>query len=397
MILSCEVIKKRSCEKTTKKQKINMDTIKQNPIKFGIAFLVILTINIAGWYLFITWNKPLAEPLNLPTLTTIPEDTEEPTETTVPTVEGTEVPEPSPTFTYTPAPTATSKPICGGPEYMNVLVTGVATKGYLYGLADAIRVVRVDFRNQKITVLSFPRDLWVDIPVSVPGKTNGITPGKLNQAYFYGTEGMGYYSGPGYGSGLLAETLQNEYGLHIDHYLSANLYGFREIIDVLDGVNVCLATPVYKKKTDFITGAEFPVRYLDAGCQHITGEQAEFVVRQRIKIGDSGRVNQQTVVLKALAAKMLSPTGLKSLPDIVERLKTYVVFDFSPAQINQMLCLANRIDHKADIVYISIPDDMLEASWEKDEVRGGQYTSALVVDKTDMRELMADFQQGIWP
>lgn len=374
-----------------------MDIIKRNPVKIGIAFLVIITINIAGWYLFITWNRPLGEPLALSTITPLPENTEEPTETLVPTVEETLEPDVTlpPTSTFTPVPTATTKPACGGPEYMNVLVTGVAAEGYLYGLADAIRVVRVDFRAQKIIVLSLPRDLWVDIPLSVPGKTNEITPGKLNQAYFYGTEGMGYYFGAGYGSGLLAETLQSNYGLHIDHYLSANLYSFRKIIDSLDGITVCLADPIYKKKTDFYSGGEFPVHYLDAGCQKINGEQAEFVVRQRIQIGDEGRMKHQTVVLKALAAKMLTPSGLKALPDIVERLKTYVLLDFSPAEITQMLCLAGMIDQDMDIVYADIPEDMLEASWEQSI--NGYYTSVLIVDKTAMQELMADFQQGIWP
>ena len=371
-----------------------MDIIKRNPIKFGIAFLIFTAVNIGGWYLFITWNRPMGEPLELPTLTPT---LEEPTET--PSPSPTQVPEATlePTATYTPEPTSTPEPICGGPEYMNILITGVAAENYLYGLADAIRVVRVDFRAQKIIVLSLPRDLWVDIPISVPGKTNGITPGKLNQAYFYGTEGMGYYSGAGQGSGSLAETLLNNYGLHIDHYLSANLYSFRKIIDSLGGINVCLAEEVLKKKEDYRTGAEIPVHYLDAGCQTLTGEQAEFVVRQRINIGDSGRVLRQTVVLKALAAKMLTPSGLQVLPDIVERLKTYVLLDFSPAEITQLLCLAGKIDRDADIIFVDIPKDMLTAGWEIDEVRGGLYTSVLNVDKAEMQALVADFQQGIWP
>lgn len=377
-----------------------MEIIKRNPIKFGMAFLIIAVVSIVGWYLLISWNRPLGEPLELPTNTPVQkigESTNTPDQSAA--EEKTEEPEVtlSPTVTSTPKFTPTLEPICGGPEYMNILVTGVAAESYLYGLADAVRVVRVDFRNQKITVLSFPRDLWVDIPISVPDKTDGITPGKLNQAYFYGTEGMGYYSGAGYGSGLMAETLQNEYGLHIDHYLSANLYSFRNTIDILGGIDVCLAEPVLKKKEDFYSGYDFPVHYLDAGCQHLTGEQAEFVVRQRIQIGDEGRVQRQTVVLKALAAKMLTPSGLQTLPDIVERLKTYLLFDFSPAEISQLLCLADKIDREEDIVYATIPEDMLEASWEIDEVRGGLYTSVLLVDKTEMQELMADFQQGIWP
>jgi branched-chain amino acid aminotransferase len=71
---------------------------------------------------------------------------------------------------------------------MNILISGVASDSYLYGLADAIRIARIDFQLKKVTVLALPRDLWVQIPGL---EDEGITAGKLNQAYFYGSEGMG--------------------------------------------------------------------------------------------------------------------------------------------------------------------------------------------------------------
>ncbi len=85
--------------------------------------------------------------------------------------------------------------------------------------------------------MAIPRDLWVDIPGAA---AHGVTQGKLNQAYFYGTEGMGFYDGSGYGAGLLAHTLQSNYGLHVDHYLTVNMYAFRNIVDALGGLDVYL-------------------------------------------------------------------------------------------------------------------------------------------------------------
>ncbi|MBS1250815.1 MAG: putative cell wall biosynthesis protein LcpB [Chloroflexi bacterium] len=385
-----------------------MENVKRNPIKIGIAFLIIAAINIAGWYLLITWNRPLGDPLDLPTLTFIPEDTKEPSETPLPTPEETQEPEITytPTLTSTPSPTPTPEPVCGGPEYMNILVLGVSharsigavggtTGSYLYDNADAIRVARVDFRNQQVTVVSLPRDLWVDIPVSVPGKTTVITPAKLTSAYFFGTEGMGYYTGSGYGSGLMAETLQNNFGLHVDNYVTINPFGFRKVIDALGGVHVCLAEPVYKKKTDYYSGLEFPVHYIDAGCQKLDGEELEAAVRQRINLGDFARVRRQTIILKALAAKILTPSGLKALPELIKRFKTYALLDLSPADISKLLCLAEKIDYEADIVYATIPEDMYPPGWV--ENIDGQYTYALVPDKAKLQELMADFQQGLWP
>ena len=111
--------------------------------------------------------------------------------------------------TRTPyTPEVSGQPKCGGPLIMTLLAIGSDSRGtgYLYGLADVIRYVRVDFATPRITVLEFPRDIWVEIPELDP--KHGIDHGKLNQAYLYGNRGMGYYHGPGEGPGLLARTLQ---------------------------------------------------------------------------------------------------------------------------------------------------------------------------------------------
>ena len=56
--------------------------------------------------------------------------------------------------------------LCGGPSVMTILVVGSDERAddYLYGLADSIRIVRIDFNTPKVMVLDVPRDLWVEIP-----------------------------------------------------------------------------------------------------------------------------------------------------------------------------------------------------------------------------------------
>ena len=80
-----------------------------------------------------------------------------------------------------PATIAAPSAMCGGPNIMNVLLVGADTRGdnYIYGLADAIRVVRVDFVTPKVTMLEFPRDLWVEIP-HISDDLNGQDHEKLN-------------------------------------------------------------------------------------------------------------------------------------------------------------------------------------------------------------------------
>ena len=351
-----------------------VETLTIKWVKIISLGLILLTVLGGGAYWGLTtWYQPMDAPLALATSTEIP---------------STETPQPgTPSAVPGPSPTPTIKPVCGGPPTMTILVSGVASERYLYGLADAVRVVQVDFRTQKVTVLALPRDLWVQIPGL---EAQGIKAGKLNQAYFYGTEGMGYYQGSGAGSGLLAETLVANYGLRVDHYLAVNLNSFVQIIDALGGIDVYLAQDVYRRRFGE------PKLYLKAGSHHLDGEQAEMLARQRIEIGDFGRINNQTVILKAVAAKLLTPSGLRALPDLVDRLRDNVLTDLSPSQISQLVCLAGRIDQNQDIAFETLPQDMVEQKMIFDEARGIN-TSALEGDTERISELLSQLQAGTWP
>jgi LCP family protein required for cell wall assembly len=96
------------------------------------------------------------------------------------------------------------------------------------GLSDFMRAVRVDFREQRVTTLEFPRDLWVEIPgIELELQTDRQ---KLNTAYAYGS--------PDNGPGLLASTLDLNFGLKVDHYIVANMNVFVEVVNALGGLDV---------------------------------------------------------------------------------------------------------------------------------------------------------------
>ena len=359
-----------------------LESLRQSPLKLGIIIVVLILLNIVGWYAYLNWDTPLGESLNLPTVTAkpLPETTQ--TNSTPEETPPTDTPE----IVLTP----TIEPVCGNDTSLTIMVTGVDSTGYLFGLADSIRVVRLDFQTKKVTVLALPRELWVDIPGATDPKA---AQGKLNQAYFYGTEGMGLYDGSGYGPGLLAHTLLHNYGLQVDHYLSVNMYAFREIVDALGGVNVYFPEPVYIKHFNQ------PKLYLKAGTHKLDGKQAEQVVRARIEIGDFGRIQNQNLVLKALVLQMLTPNGIKQLPDLTNRLLSYVLTDLSPADISQMICLAALIDTKEDIIYetlITSQEETQASKWILDEYQGFQ-VYAIVLDNEALYQRLADFQAGVWP
>ena len=340
---------------------------------FGLAGFTVL---IGVGYLIYSWNRPINPALNLPTEKQVVEITD-----------GTDEPQISVTEEVSITPTPTIEPVCGAPPSLNILVSGVASNSYLYGLADAVRVVRIDFQTKEVAVLALPRDLWVRIPGL---ESRGIEAGKLNQAYFYGTEGMGYYSGAGFGSGLLAETLLLNYDYRADRYLAVNLNSFRIIIDALGGIDVYLNQPVYKKVN------EQPKIFLTAGSHHLNGKEAEMLARHRITIGDLGRIENQTVVLKAVAVKLLSPSGIVAIPALVEQLKSNVETDLSPADISQLICLAGMLDYQEDIHFETVPSEFMNEQMVHDPARGIN-TAALVGNEAEIRNLIADYLRGIWP
>ncbi len=361
-----------------------LDSLKKSPIKIGIILSVLAVLNVAGWYFYLTWEEPLGESLNLPTSTPIAGNL---TPTADLTGETPEIGEgDSATVTPEIVITPTTGPVCGAPPSLTVLISGVASNEYLFGLADSIRVARVDFLKKQVTVLAVPRDLWVDLS-AISGYR--VTKGKLNQAYFYGTEGMDFFDGPGYGSGMLAAAIQENLGLRVDRYVAVNHYAFREIIDAIGGIDVYLPEDVNIKQYGQ------PKLYLEAGTHHLTGKQAEKVVRTRIDIGDFGRIRNQTLVLKAVALKMLTANGIEQFPDLVSRLSTYVLTDFSPSDISQITCLLAMIDSKEDIVYQPIPEDLLVGAWVMDDFQGYQ-VYALTYDKEVISDLLAKFQVGEW-
>jgi LCP family protein required for cell wall assembly len=201
---------------------------------------------------------------------------------------------------------------------------------------------------------------------------------------------VGYYSGSGFGSGLLAETLQNDFGFRADRYLAVNLYSFRRIIDAMGGLDICLPYDVYKKVN------EQPKLYLKAGCHHLTGKQAEMLARHRINIGDFGRINNQTLILRAVAAQLLSPSGIAAIPTLVDQLKSNVQTDLSPAEISQLICLAGMLDSQEDLTFATLPEEMLEEKLMFDPARNVN-TYALVGDNQLLAELLLEFDQGLWP
>jgi LCP family protein required for cell wall assembly len=342
----------------------------------GIFLLILL---IAGFQLFRLYRQPLGTPIGLPT----PTKSISPTLTVFPLETLSTPTEIQSTATSTP------QPLCGGPAVMNILAVGSDSRGnhYLYGLADIIRLVRVDFVNARVTILEVPRDLWVDIPEIADHY--GITQGKMNQAYLYGNKGLGYYDGPGEGPGLLARTLNLNLGAQPDHYIAVNMKTFENIVNAVGGIDVYLPYEITTRSKENPKGFAIP-----PGQHHVDGETALWIARVR-QYNVFTRAENQNIVMCALRKKILSPATITAAPELISTFQRYVQTDLSPEQINQLACLATQM-HGQNVVFASFPIKLFSNA-KKFDTQLGDTTSILDADKNVLRDYIDRFQQGTWP
>jgi LCP family protein required for cell wall assembly len=153
---------------------------------------------------------------------------------------------------------------------------------------DTVMLLHLPAHGGAPTVISFPRDSWVDIP--------GYGKGKLNSAF-----GVGARNGGGDAGGMreLIQVIQNMTGLTVDHFVRVSMVGFYDIANVLGPLQVCLNQAAH----DPYSGTDLP-----AGESTLDARQALSFVRQRhgLPRGDLDREVRQQYFLSAELHKVLS-------------------------------------------------------------------------------------------
>ncbi|MFB7597972.1 LCP family protein [Streptomyces sp. NPDC056160] len=155
---------------------------------------------------------------------------------------------------------------------------------------DTMMIVHLSRDRERASVVSLPRDSYVDLPAHLDrntGKQHLPHPVKLNAAYAEG------------GPNLTVSTVESMTHLKIDHYLEVDFTTFMRTVDVLGGVEICTALPL----KDTYTGLDLP-----AGLHSLTGGQALQYVRSRHIDGasDFGRMKRQQLFLAALIERATS-------------------------------------------------------------------------------------------
>ena len=134
--------------------------------------------------------------------------------------------------------------------------------------------------NGTASLISLPRDTYVDIP--------GHGPAKLNAAFSYG------------GAPLLVQTVERLTNITVDHYVEIGMGGVQEIVNAVGGVNLCWDADVDDVDSGMIW---------TAGCHDVDGTQALAFARMRKSdpTGDIGRGQRQQLVIQGVINKLKGP------------------------------------------------------------------------------------------
>ncbi len=188
-------------------------------------------------------------------------------------------------------------------DTLNIMIMGSDSRGDGDpGRSDVLMLAHVPSDNSKVYLVSFPRDLYVEIP-GRKGKD------KINHAFAYG------------GPPLTVLTMEHLLGIRIDHVIKIDFDGFIGITETLGGVTV--NNPVASSGRKY----SFP-----KGEITISGEQALTYVRERKNLpgGTVDRAERQRVVVKAVLRKIMTREVLANpakFGEIVGELGGYVVTD----------------------------------------------------------------------
>jgi LCP family protein required for cell wall assembly len=213
----------------------------------------------------------------------------------------------------------------------DVLVLGLDRRpeqGYVVR-SDVLMLVTADPQRPRLGLLSIPRDLYVEIP--------GYGQSRINTAHFWGER-----DGRGGGPDLAMETVAENFGVPVRHYLRVDFDGFRAVVDALGGIDVTVEERIvdnaFPTEDYGTTRIEIP-----AGPQHMDGERALQYVRSRHGASDFERTARQQQVMVALARRLAAPPTWPRLPAVFRAVMRHVDTNLGAVEMVQVAVTAVRV------------------------------------------------------
>ena len=225
-----------------------------------------------------------------------------------------------------------------GASPVTVLVMGLDYRDWQTGTdvprTDTMILFQVNPLTKTASILSIPRDMWVNIP--------GFGYSRINAAYRTGE----LYKLPGGGMELAMKTVEQFIGVPVDYAALVDFYSFVKFIDTLGGLDMKIRTPL---KIDPIGPGN--TRTLEPGTQTLDGQAVLAYARNRYTAdGDFDRSTRQQEIIIALRNQIVNfnqlPMLISKAPQLYQDMSSGIRTNLTLDQMVRLASLATQIDVK---------------------------------------------------
>src|SRR5467141_1430913 len=203
-------------------------------------------------------------------------------------------------------------------------------------LTDSIMAVTIDPASSRVSMVSIPRDLVIGM--NLQSNPSRLWYNKINAAYEVPYTNIiccvaSQYQGRDGGGHAAEHEVGKVTGLTFDRYIAVDFKAFRDMVNALGGVDVCLSTNLDDTSYHDYNNGYHPIHF-KAGCQHLNGEQALEIARSRHAIqpeqlSDFGRARRQQDIMQAIKKKATSINGFSKAPQLLPALQNHITTDMS--------------------------------------------------------------------
>ena len=224
-------------------------------------------------------------------------------------------------------------------QQVNILLLGMGgEQNDAPDLTDSIMAVTIDPATNRVMLASIPRDLVVHMNLQTPSSRTWTN--KINAAYEVPYTNIiccvdPQYSGRDGGGKAAEHEVGKVTGLAFDRYIAVDFVAFRDMVNALGGVDVCLSTNLDDYEyPDYGNGYIRGGIHYKVGCQHLNGEQALQVARSRHatepqQSSDFGRARRQQDIMQAIKKKATTVNGFSKAPQLLDALQKNIHTDMT--------------------------------------------------------------------
>lgn len=178
---------------------------------------------------------------------------------------------------------------------IDIVIMGLDSRGSEGTITrtDSIILMGVNPHRLNVSLLSIPRDIFIDVPGYGLQRINTINV-------------LAEVEEPGTGPDLLAASIENSFGIAVDNYIRLDFQAFTALVDAVGGIKIDVPYPIVDNAYPTADYGTISVRF-EEGKQVMNGETALIYARTRHQDDDYRRAERQQQVITALSRKLLNP------------------------------------------------------------------------------------------